>query len=85
MNNHQFLALADAEDELRKAVQAWPKFNSAHEGYAVLLEEVDELKAHVWTNQKRRDLPAMRKEAIQVAAMALRIASECCDEETGRK
>lgn len=33
----------------------WPAFNSAHEGFAVLLEEVEELKAHVWTNQKRRD------------------------------
>lgn len=25
----------------------WPDFNSAHEGYAVLAEEVDELWTHV--------------------------------------
>ena len=74
-----------AQDELDKAIANWPKFNSAHEGFAVLLEEVDELKVHVWTNQKKRDLKAMHKEAIQVAAMALRFAFEICNEENGRK
>lgn len=80
------VAANDALDEVRRAKTMWPgNANSAHEQYAVLLEEVDELKAHVWTNQRKRDLPAMRKEAIQVAAMALRFAAECCDEGTGRK
>lgn len=79
-------AANDALAEVRRAKDMWPgNFNSAHEGYAVLLEEVDELWGHVKTNQKRRDLGAMRKEAIQVAAMALRFAAECCDEVTGRK
>lgn len=63
----------------------WPPYNSAHEGFAVILEEVDELKAHVWMNQKRRDLAAMRKEAVQIAACALRFAIEVCGEERGRK
>ena len=71
--------------EVSRARSKWPPFNSAHEGFAILLEEVDELKAHVWTNQKNRDLKAMREEAIQVAAMALRIATEVCDEDRGRK
>jgi hypothetical protein len=62
----------------------WSTFNSAHEGFAILYEEFDELKAHVWTNQKRRNVAEMRKEAIQVAAMALRFAAEVCDEERGR-
>ena len=46
-------------------------FNSAHEGYAVLLEEMDELKAEVWKKRHIRDINRMRKEAVQVAAMAL--------------
>lgn len=75
----------DAVHELRQASENWPAFNSAHEGFAVLKEEVDELWEHVKTNQKRRDLAAMRKEAIQVAAMALRFARDVCNEECGRK
>lgn len=50
----------------------WPPFHSAHEGYAILLEEVEELWAHVKTNQNKRDLDAMRQEAVQVAAMAVK-------------
>lgn len=78
-------AAAEAYREAEQAMENWPQMNSAHEGFAVLKEEVDELWDHVKTNQKRRDLIAMRKEAIQVAAMALRFAAEVCDEKTGRK
>lgn len=59
-------------------------FNSAHEGFAVLLEEVEELKAHVWTKQKNRDVARMRQEAVEVAAMAAKFAS-VCTEEWGRR
>jgi exopolyphosphatase/pppGpp-phosphohydrolase len=71
--------------EAEWAMTNWPPFNSAHEGYAVLLEEVEELWAHVKTNQKKRNLKEMRKEAVQVAAMAMRFAIEVCDEQKGRK
>jgi NTP pyrophosphatase (non-canonical NTP hydrolase) len=79
------VALNDVFDEVYSATRKWPPFNSCHEGYAVLLEEVEEVWEHVKTNQKRRDLTAMRKEAIQVAAMAVRFALEVCDETRGRK
>jgi hypothetical protein len=79
------LALDQARDELADALEKWPPMNSAHEGYGVLLEELKELEAHVFTNQKKRDLDAMRKEAIQVAAMAMRFAADICNEERGRK
>jgi hypothetical protein len=71
--------------EVESAESKWPAMNSAHEAYAVLLEEVDELKAHVWTNQKRRDIAAMRKEAIQVAAMAVRLIRDICDGDRSHK
>jgi hypothetical protein len=76
-----------ADEALNEALQAgknWPPFNSAHEGFAILMEEFEELKEHVFTNQKRRDLDEMRKEAIQVAAMAIRFAVDVCDGGRGR-
>lgn len=74
-----------AYSEAHRAAMNWPTYNSAHEGFAILAEEVDELWDHVKTNQKKRNLEAMRKEAIQVAAVALRFAAEVCDEITGRR
>lgn len=67
-------ALAEVSAEVRQAIERYAPFNTAHEGYAVLLEEVDELWQHVKVKQGRRDVEAMRREAIQVAAMALRFA-----------
>ena len=61
----------DVRGELTRAAKH-PPFNSAHEGYAVILEEMDELKAHVWMKQKNRDVVEMRKEVVQVAAMAVK-------------
>lgn len=75
----------EIEAEAAQGREKWGEFNSAHEGYAVLLEEVDELKEHVWEKQSLRNLVAMRKEAVQVAAMAIRFALEVCSEERGRR
>lgn len=80
------LALEAVRQEIYSAKKNWPEpAHSAHEQYAVLLEEVDELWDHVKTKQKNRDLVEMRKEAIQVAAMAIRFATEVCDEINGRR
>lgn len=62
--------------ELERATALHGPMNSAHEGYAVLQEEVDELWEEVKTNP-RNDV-AMRKEAVQVAAMAIRFLMDCC-------
>jgi hypothetical protein len=73
---------------LREAIAAdrkWPKYNSAHEGFAVLWEEVEELWEIVKTKQPSRDLEHMRTEAIQIAAVAIRFAADVCNEERGRK
>ena len=58
------------------------KFASLHEAYAVILEELDE----VWdiTRQKRRDRSAveLRKEFVQIGAMAVK-ALESLDQFVG--
>lgn len=79
------IVATEAIKEAEAGRSLWGPANSAHEAYAVALEEVDELWAHVKTKQKDRDLAAMRKEAIQAAAMLLRFASEVCDERRGRR
>lgn len=77
-------AVSAAMAEVDRASAKFAPFNSAHEGYAVLLEEVDELWEIVKLRQDARDLQAMRKEAVQVAAMALRFVIDICNEERGR-
>lgn len=71
-------ALALVKAELMEAAKHFKPHASAHESYAVLLEEVDELKAEVWKRQGSRDYEAMAKEAVQVAAMALRFLTDIC-------
>ena len=58
--------------ELQRARLLHRQFNSAHEGYAVILEELDELWEEVKKRRSFEDRTGMRKEALQVAAMALR-------------
>jgi hypothetical protein len=66
------LVLKEVEDELSKAVVMFPPFNSAHEGYAIIKEEVDELWEAVRNNKHASANGKQREEAIQVAAMAVR-------------
>jgi len=67
------LIISEVRAELERALTKHPVgSNNAHGGYAVLLEEVDEL----WNDIKSDNLPAARKEAIQVAAMAIRMIKE---------
>lgn len=69
--------LKQVGDEIVRAKGMFPDdFANQHEGYAVLLEEVDELWDECKKNQNNYDLDAQRKEAIQVAAMAVRFATE---------
>lgn len=70
-------AFATVRAELDAALAAYPAFHTPHEGYAVLLEEVDELWEEVKKRPASRDTDAMRREAIQVAAMAIRFVLEC--------
>lgn len=62
------------EAEYREASSKHPKFNSPHEGFAVIHEEFDELKAEVWKRKKSKR--KMRSEAVQLAAMAIRFITD---------
>ncbi len=67
-------ALALVNAEIEDAYKKFPRSSaSAHEAFAILLEEADELKAEVWKGPKTRDYEKMQKEAVQVAAMAVRL------------
>ena len=75
------MALQDVADELLRARQNHVDMNSAHEGYAILLEEVHELWDEVRRKDELRDPARMRAEACQVAAMAIRFMTDICEEE----
>ena len=64
-------AQQDVLDELKRAAQKFGSFASAHEGYAILLEEVDELWDAVRMHGGADRQPQLYTEAVQVAAMAL--------------
>lgn len=67
-------AMEEVHEELIFATEKFPRpHSSAHEGYAVILEELDEL----WDEVKHDGRPeAMREEAKQVASSAIRFMVE---------
>lgn len=62
--------------EVSRAEIKYPSFNSPHEGYAVLKEEVDEL----WDAVKANNRKQARHEAVHVAAMAVRFLRDVPEE-----
>lgn len=72
-------AFADFAGEFHRARTLFPPMHSAHEGLAVLWEEFEELKTEVFASPRNRNYPAMRAEAIQVAARALRMVVDVID------
>lgn len=72
------------EKELRRATSLHGGMRSVHEGYAVLLEEVDELWDEVKKKTKNRSDQKMEEEAVQVAAMAARFVVDLLNCQTKR-
>ena len=66
--------------ELISATNHNGAFHNAHEGWAVLYEEVDELWEEV--REKYPDEAKQLKEAIQCAAMSVRFVHDLIDETT---
>ena len=85
----------DVEQLIRKEYLAsnlqFPLFHSQHEGYAVMLEEIDELEDEMkmvrfhsrilWDEIKRSvediDLSAVRNHALNAAIEAIQVAAMC--------
>ena len=70
-------AALDVVAALMRARQKHGPMHGPHEGYAVILEELDELWDEV--KAQTQDKARMRKEALHVAAMALRFVEDVCD------
>ena len=68
--------LDDIRAELERAQKNYPKMNSFHEGYAIILEELDE----VWDEikMKNHNVQEIYRELIQVGAMCVRCAYDNC-------
>lgn len=84
--------LNEVQSELAKARATHTPMSGHHEGYAVILEEMDELWVECKSNTHAKNTPEverpalreakrlrMRKEALQVAAMAVRFIEDVCD------
>lgn len=75
-----------ADNELLRANAKFPQFNSAHEGYAVILEEVDEHEddareiqrwiAVMWPWIKKNDLQQVKPCVENLRKCALHAAAE---------
>ena len=72
-------------EEYIKATNKFPSMYSAHDGYAIILEELDEL----WSSVKLHGNPitatesntirkAIKVDGVRVGAMALRFLVDCC-------
>lgn len=62
--------------EIDRARSRHDPINSVHEGYAVLLEKVEEFWAEVMKRTKDRSATKMRDELVQIAAMAQRTCED---------
>lgn len=76
--DRQFFRISqEIEKELQEATSKFGQFASAHEGYAVIKEEVDELWDAV--KDKNQGYEHQRNECIQIAAMAIRFITDICE------
>jgi len=64
------VVLKAVKEEFYRSMVKHGPMKSPHDGWAVLLEELDELWEHVRGNTART--PEAQKEAIQLAAMAVK-------------
>lgn len=71
-------AISLIQEEYHKAVKKFKPMNSAHEGKAVIEEELEELWDLIKRNRSKKE---MLPEAVQVGAMAVRFIIDICKRE----
>lgn len=71
--------LSEVGAELAAAIDAFPDMASSHEGYAIIREEIDELWDEIKGNKRPGSRDRQRVEAIQSAAMCLRLVLDVLD------
>jgi hypothetical protein len=76
MNLQQALVYVRAE--YISAAARFDPFHSNHEGYAIIKEEFEELWEEIKSERPTACSPKIEKEAIQLAAMALRFLIDRC-------
>jgi len=64
------------KEETETVRKLHPRVINLHEGFAILLEEVEEFKAEVWKKESKRDLHNAYKELVQIASICNRIAED---------
>jgi hypothetical protein len=69
-------ACEEGKPETMRPLPGHAPINSAHEGYSVILEELEEFWEECRLKREKRDKAKMLKELIQVAAMAQRTAED---------
>ena len=69
-------AIQQVNFELTIARKKFEHFASPHEGLAIIQEEFEELKSEVFKQRDVRSHVLLRKEAKQLAAMAVRFMAD---------
>ena len=76
--DRELVAMTAIVVELRRTSLINGPFHSAHEGYAVIKEELDELWEEIKKKAVERDPEKLQKEAVQIGAMAARFIIDIC-------
>ena len=77
-NDQVMKALYMVYEEYQKAIAKNERYHNAHEGYAVIKEEFDELWDEIRKKESARSKEAMTLEAVQTCAMLIRFLVEIC-------
>lgn len=72
-------------EELSVARKIYPPFNSLHEAYAVILEEMKEFEVEVFRKPADRNNDKILHELAQLAAMCQRAVEDCLLAESNEK